>query len=187
MQFDIRFRWISERIKLMKEKCINGNVYKSGVIGSDISQKNEIMAAKGEDKPGEATKKVLGYVLITIAVALFGAVYEYFSFGVYSYYMIYAFAIPLILGVLPWLFIASARMGRGATEKDHPPMYTINLWGSGIATLTVGSVFHGILDIYGTTSSLSKVYFIVGAGLLLTAFMTFIGYREKKMTDARIA
>jgi len=78
-------------------------------------------------------------------------------------------------------------MGKGAAEKDFPPMYTINLWGSGIATLTVGSVFHGILDIYGTTGSLSKVYFIVGAVLLLVAVMTFIGDKEKRMADARIA
>ena len=37
----------------------------------------------------------------TILFALFGAVYELFSHEVYSYYMIYAFGIPLILGVLP--------------------------------------------------------------------------------------
>lgn len=166
----------------MKENNIRYDKQDEGV-----SKKNEMLTVKRRENSGEATKKVMGYVLITIAVAVFGAVYEYFSFGVYSYYMIYAFAVPLIFGVLPWIFIASDRMGKGAAEKDFPPMYTINLWGSGIATLTTGSVFHGILDIYGTTSSLSKVYFIVGACLLLIALMTFIGYREKKTTDARIA
>ncbi|WP_049895703.1 hypothetical protein [Oribacterium sp. NK2B42] len=160
---------------------------KENSIKDNNKIKDKMPAIKRQDKHGEATGKVMGYVLITIAVALFGAIYEYFSFGVYSYYMIYAFVIPLILGVLPWIFIASDRMGKGAAEKDFPPMYTINLWGSGIATLTVGSVFHGILDIYGTTGSLSKVYFIVGAVLLLVAVMTFIGDKEKRMADARIA
>ena len=35
-------------------------------------------------------------------LALFGAIYELFSHDVYSYYMIYAFAIPLLMGVLPY-------------------------------------------------------------------------------------
>ena len=172
----------------MNENNLNNEaIYKSYIKETDIRDSKVMLKSEGYDDFNKATKKVSGYVLITIAVALFGAIYEYFSFGVYSYYMIYAFAIPLILGVVPWIFILSDKKGKGAEKRDFPPMYTINLWGSGIATLTVGSVFHGILDIYGTTSSLSKVYFIVGAGLLLTALMTFIGYREKKMADARIA
>ncbi len=160
---------------------------KDNSIRTDKKEKPDMMTALKSHNPGEATKRVTGYALVTTIVALFGAVYEYFSFGVYSYYMIYAFAIPLILGVLPWLFIASDGSGKSGSEKLFPPVHTINLWGSGIATLTVGSVFHGILDIYGTTSFLSKVYFIVGIGLLLTALMTFIGYREKRMADTRIA
>ena len=156
--------------------------------GMEIDMKEEeMMTAMKSGNSSDAMKKVMGYVLITITVALFGAVYEYFSFGVYSYYMIYAFAIPLILGVLPWFIIASNRMGKTGPEENFPPMHTVNLWGSGIATLTVGSVFHGVLDIYGTTSSLSKVYFIVGTGLLLIALMTYIGYKEKRMTATRIA
>ena len=41
------------------------------------------------------------YVLIAIGLAAFGAVYEHFSFGVYSNYMVYGFAVPLLLGALP--------------------------------------------------------------------------------------
>ena len=35
----------------------------------------------------------------TLFLVLFGAVYESFSHGVYSYFMLYAFAIPLVFGV----------------------------------------------------------------------------------------
>ena len=42
----------------------------------------------------EIEKLVFTYLLVTIACAILGAVYESFSHGVYSYYMLYAFMIP---------------------------------------------------------------------------------------------
>ena len=124
------------------------------------------------------------YLISTIVTAFFGAVYEYFSFGVFSYYMLYAFAFPLVLGIVPWMIIVMDT--KDLTGKGFPSKITQNLWGAGITTLTVGAVFHGILDIYGTTSALSKCYFIVGGVLLLVSAMTFIGNREKKETTDRI-
>ena len=47
--------------------------------------------------------KQLGWVLF---FGLLGAVYERFSHEVYSYYMIYGFAVPLVLGVLPYSVMA---------------------------------------------------------------------------------
>ena len=38
-------------------------------------------------------------------LALFGAIYEIFSHEVYSYFMLYAFAIPLAMGLLPYSII----------------------------------------------------------------------------------
>lgn len=43
------------------------------------------------------------YLIVSIVLMIAGAVYEHFSFGVYSYFMIYAFAIPLAGGALPFL------------------------------------------------------------------------------------
>ena len=43
------------------------------------------------------------YLLVTILCAAFGAVYELFSHGVFSYYMLYAFGVPLLGGVLPFI------------------------------------------------------------------------------------
>ena len=36
------------------------------------------------------------------------------------------------------------------------------LWKSGVAVLTVGSLYKGVLDIYGTSGSFEWVYLVVG-------------------------
>ena len=45
------------------------------------------------------------YLLATILCALIGAIYELFSHEVYAYGMLYAFAIPMIGGLLPALLL----------------------------------------------------------------------------------
>ena len=53
-----------------------------------------------------SVKMAFVHALAAVFLAFFGAVYETFSHEVYSYYMIYAFAIPLVLGTLPLLALA---------------------------------------------------------------------------------
>ncbi|SFG06897.1 hypothetical protein [Oribacterium sp. WCC10] len=125
----------------------------------------------------DAMQRVLRYVISTIFVALLGAVYEYFSFGVYSFYMLYAFLIPFIMGILPWMILILKMKESGRNVRM--PVLPDRLWTSGITTLTVGSIFHGVLDIYGTTSNLSKVYFYVGGIMMLTAIALLLGWKEK--------
>lgn len=93
----------------------------------------------------------------TIFLALFGAIYELFSHGVYSYFMIYAFAIPLIMGVL--LYVVLILKGK------YPRKSFLNVWNTSIATFSIGSVFQGVLEIYGTSNPLVIVY--PAAGLIL--------------------
>ena len=112
------------------------------------------------------------YLGITLFTALFGAVYEVFSHEVYSYYMIYAFAFPLILGVLPCLnclILDVQRVNRTA----------IHFWNSGVITLTVGSLFFGILEIYGTTNKLAFIYPIAGVLFLLAGMILWLISRRK--------
>lgn len=108
------------------------------------------------------------YLWVTLFCVVFGAIYEYFSFGVYSNYMIYAFMIPFVLGVIPFFLI-----GRGGYEAEKRPR-AIGIWNAGVATLTVGSFFMGILEIYGTTNGLAVVYLIVGIILLVIGMLTGI-------------
>ena len=149
-----------------------------------------------------------------------GAVYEHFSFGVYSYFMIYAFAIPLAGGALPFLAKYMKDM-RGANASSGAVTETVAYSGAAdatassgaaagitaysgaadataysgetaeataysgavaetaaagrheaiyhlaLATLTAGSIVHGILAICGRPNSLTVIYLI--AGLLLLA------------------
>ena len=113
-------------------------------------------------------KLILVDLIAALVCALFGAVYERFSHGVYSYRMIYAFAFPLLLGVLPLYLIEALR----------PPLPGSLRWGlyhAGIATLTVGSLISGALEIYGTSSPLTFVYWIVGEALTLLGGLLFLG------------
>ena len=42
------------------------------------------------------------YLCVSLFLILFGAIYEYYSHGVYSYFMIYAFCLPLVFGALTY-------------------------------------------------------------------------------------
>lgn len=119
----------------------------------------------------EYLKRARTYLILTIACCLIGAVYEHFSFGVYSYFMLYAFAVPMVCGVLPALFLASSR------QPSEIPRWSIKLWDAGIAVWTVGAFFRGILEIYGTASGLTKWYWIAGSILLLSAAVLYVTQR----------
>ncbi len=108
------------------------------------------------------------YLFAALLVALFGAVYERFSHGVYSYFMLYAFVIPLGGGALPFFALAFS-------ERLPLPCATVyRLYHSGIAALTVGCCFAGALEIYGTTNRQIAVYWIVGFGFLACAIALYL-------------
>lgn len=107
-------------------------------------------------------KTAFMYVLVTLFCALFGAVYECFSHEVYSYFMLYAFAFPLVSAGI-FLGISLKPL------KKSPGSAALNLYHSGIATLTVGSIMRGVLDIYGTTNRLVNIYWVAGALLVVCA------------------
>ncbi len=121
-------------------------------------------------------KSLIGNVIGTAFLALFGAVYELFSHEVYSYFMIYAFAIPLVLGVLTYTLLLIG--------KKHLPKTAAVLWNSGIAALSVGCVFRGALDIYGTTNSLTVVYPVAGSALLAAGLFSMIAGSKKRVKQS---
>ena len=121
------------------------------------------------DKTKEKILKiVLEYLILTLFFSLFGAIYEVFSHGVYSYRMIYAFGYPLILGLVPVLIMHFSRI------KKLPGTLSGQLYRCGIYTLTIGSVVKGVLEIYGTTSRLSDLYTPAGFLLILAGFLLFL-------------
>ena len=120
-----------------------------------------------EKNKRKAQKDAAVFLGVSILTGLFGAIYELFSHEVYSYFMIYAFAFPLLLGTLPCLFLSLS----GGTR--YPNALCRNLYHAGIATLTIGSIMRGVLDIYGTTNSLGNIYWFVGVPLLVVAGVDF--------------
>ena len=102
------------------------------------------------------------YLTASVLVAGAAAIYELFSHGVYSIWMMGAFLVPLLLGALPVQL---------ALKKD---LYIGLMFGKaadafiqGIAWLTAACLIKGVLDIYGTTNPLISIYWIV-AGLFMT-------------------
>jgi hypothetical protein len=83
--------------------------------------------------------------------------------------MVYAFAYPLCLGAFPFFTVCTF----GGKLKDRFLLSgaAARLWAYGVATLTVGSILSGVLEIYGTDSDLLIVYPIAGAALLLAAIV----------------
>lgn len=115
----------------------------------------------------EIDKLVFTYLLVTIFCAGFGAVYECFSHGVYSYYMIYAFMVPLLGGMLPFYCVIHFR-------SKIPRRIARCFQHFGVSTLTVGCLFLGILEIYGTTNRLTILYFIIGGIFLFLGNFTYL-------------
>ena len=108
------------------------------------------------------------YLAAAVGTALFAAVYECFSHQVWSGFMIFAFLFPLLGGALPFTLLL-----KGDYRAVLPGTVSRCLYNSGIAALTAGSIFQGILEIYGTTNRLSSVYWITGTLLLLLGLLLY--------------
>lgn len=126
-----------------------------------------------------ASKTAFVYLLVSLFFVLFGAVYEIYSHEVYSYYMLYAFTFPLIGGTLVFNILSFLKL------QKYPNAVARNLYHSGIATLTVGSVVQGVLEIYGTTNALSDYYWSVGIVLIVIGVVAgivsfFLQRREQR-------
>jgi hypothetical protein len=100
------------------------------------------------------TKTTVGiYVFTAILCIAFNYIYSLFSHGVSSPFMSYAFVFSLVLGVVGFAVI-------GRLDLDN--RIAFNLYNAGIATLTVGSILRGIIDIAGADTTYPVYYFSVG-------------------------
>ena len=111
------------------------------------------------------------YLSGSLIIAAAAAVYGLFSHGVYSYFMTYAFMIPLLGGAMPHLVAA-------LKEKSLPGWVREDILLAVIVTLTTGSLLKGALDIYGTTNRLLIAYPVLA--LLVTAAAVISGIRNNK-------
>ena len=114
-------------------------------------------------------KPFLKHALVSIGCALFlalsGAVYEHFSYGVYSNFMIYAFAAPLISGALQLLALFFGKL---------PQARTLFLLHTSAAAFTAGCLVTGIIRISGRDHALLPVFFVLGGVLAVSALISYI-------------
>ncbi len=129
--------------------------------------KGACLTLSTSDIKTSAAKTAGVYLTAALLCSIFGAVYEFFSFGVYSFFMIFCFMPPLTLGCVPFFFIF-------LSGKNMMSRLSYNFYNSGVAALTVGFIMKGVIEIYGTTNRLLYVYFIGGAALMITGVVLWI-------------
>lgn len=124
-------------------------------------------------------RAALYHAAFALFLAVLGAVYEHFSHGVYSFFMIYAFVFPLAMGTLAYIAL-------GLFSRRLPGRVSRWLWNAGTVTLSLGSVFEGVLEIYGTANDLVLVYWFLGATLALAGVIYFfVSVRETKPSNPK--
>ena len=110
-------------------------------------------------------KTAISYTLITIFFFAFSRIYETFSFGETSVHMHYLFAVPLIGGILLAIFLK---------VLPHFSRISLNLWNSAVAIITTGTLFRGIVNLSGRSTTLDAPYWYVGISFVILAILSII-------------
>lgn len=111
------------------------------------------------------------YLALTSFLFIFSRVYESLSYGEISFFMHYMFFVTLIGGALLLGML---------TLKPNLSRMTFNLWNSGVATITVGFLLRGIINLSGRSTTLDQPYWFIGAGFLALALISLLFTGNKK-------
>lgn len=116
------------------------------------------------------------YLATTAFLFIFSRIYESLSYGEVSVFMHYMFCVTLIGGGLLLGLL---------TFKPNLSRLTFNLWNSGVATITAGSLLRGIINLSGRSTTLDQPYWFVGAGFLILALISlFLGGNQRNRRQA---
>lgn len=113
-------------------------------------------------------RNMLVYLISFLFVIAFGQIYALFSHGIFSWFMIFAF-VPLLICFLVWLAIWLLSAKTNIIKK--PDIVFQKCFNLSAIILSIGCIVQGVVDIYGTTSRLISVYWIVGLILLAVALI----------------
>jgi hypothetical protein len=117
------------------------------------------------------------FLAISLLCVIINWIYGSYSHGVHSDYMTFMFGYPLLGGAAVYLFI-------GVPPKAWlPGRFTINIYNSGIATLTAGSALSGVFDIAGTSSPYQLVFMIAGITMVALGVLCYFvaGLKTSKL------
>jgi peptidoglycan/LPS O-acetylase OafA/YrhL len=120
-------------------------------------------------------KTALVFLAVSLFCVIFSLVYATYSHGVYSSYMTFMFAYPLIGGMMVYLLIGAV------SRLRMPGRFIINVYNSGIAALTVGSLLKGIFDIAGTSSPYQPVLVVAGVAMVLAGTICYLVSQFKRL------
>lgn len=104
-------------------------------------------------------RTAFAYLFLTVLCVCIDRIYALFAHGVYSRAMSWMFLYPLLGGCVFYFLLESRVTGffhRKGVRLGR------NLYNSGIAALTAGSLLKGILDIAGTASPYVALFQITG-------------------------
>jgi len=113
-------------------------------------------------------KGVLYYSSAALFCLMVFLIYNIFSHGVHSPYMTLLFLWPLVLGVLPCLIMLLIN------KLPGPDRFTLNVYNSGVAAITVSSLLRGIFEIAGTASPLQTGLWIAGITMAVGGFLCYL-------------
>lgn len=120
-------------------------------------------------------KTVISYILITIFFFAFSRIYEAFSFGETSVHMHYLFTVPLVGGIILTIFLK---------VLPHFSRISLNLWNSAVAIITAGTLFRGIVNLSGRSTTLDAPYWYVGIVFAVLAIIS-IFIQTKSLNDTK--
>ena len=108
-------------------------------------------------------KTAISYTLITIFFFAFSRIYEAFSFGETSAHMHYLFAVPLVGGIILAILLK---------VLPYFSRISLNLWNSAVAIATTGTLFRGIVNLSGRSTTLDAPYWYVGIAFAVLALLS---------------
>lgn len=121
-----------------------------------------------------AKKMKILYLSTTLFCLLFNYGYSFFGHGVSSPFMKFSFIYSLVLGVGGFTLIAWQNLSNRLASQ---------LFNAGIATLTIGSILKGVIQIAGADTIYPTFYFIVGSLFIVIGMCLFILEWNKKHID----
>jgi len=118
-------------------------------------------------------KNAITFFFVAIFCVIFNYVFSYLGHSVISNSMRFAFLYPLVMGTGVYLILH---------YFHRYEIVSNNLYNTGIATLMVGSIFQGIIDITGADTTYAKYYFMIGIPLVVIAIVLNIFTKQTLVT-----
>lgn len=133
----------------------------------------------------------VAYLAVCAFCGFFSSVYFRFSHGVSSDYMVFLCLYPFVGGVVPYTALY-------LTKLPTPKGIAAHCYNWGVATIAIGSMIRGIIDIsgyvvthvtlLGTEVNYTKLYFVAGGllmayGIVLYVIGLVMGAKQKTVAN----